>query len=195
MAGVLVGGHAKIEHEIGGVTRRGKGSLPFHGEIHRRIVDPFSDLVNGLDRQEMNHWSFCEKHLCIRLFQLEQILVPLETLHVHATAEDSIFGGSDLVARLVTQNLELHIHRINRDGVLARIILPSTSQETVHKEESVDVEEVRNGVIKPVFEKFESDNDFLHIATQGFHRHKRVFEPLVRNRVDLQQLKSLFKVT
>lgn len=124
--------------EVGRVTGSSQYSLSLHGKVEWAWVDSLSYHIDNLDWFEPNHWSHSEQNLRITFSAHELLSIPFESFTIHSKNKDSVLWNFRIF--LVSHNFEVEAHGINWDLLFSGIVLLGTSEETMDKEELVDVE-------------------------------------------------------
>ena len=191
MGWVLVSGHADEADEVSRVTSRGQDTFPVHREVERHQVDALGVLIDGLQRDEVEHRSHSEKHLRVTLIQEPSRGVPFAAFHVHTLHEDTVGRSGGI---LISLDLVVEVHDIDGNLVLSGVVLASTCQEAVSEEELIDPEDSWDAIIEPAFEELNTALHVFDIAAQWFERVETLHLPKFRDDVHSHGRERSFKL-
>jgi len=133
MIWVHLGGNSQVENMISGVTRGHQNTLSLGCLVDGAVVRLVFGEVFGLAWFEPDERALGVEYFEITLDKRILVITPLTPFKEHACHNYAIFWFSWV---LINNHLEVVVQQINSNVVLSSIILQSTSNESLSKEES-----------------------------------------------------------
>merc|ERR1712070_569904 len=107
-------------------------------------------MLLALDGLEPDNGCGREEDLRQRLCEVLQLLVPAAAFEEEAVRVNAV--ARSIAVRVLRHHLEIKLDLVDRDGVLARVVLSRTCQESLREKETRDPEHRRWLLLEPPVE-------------------------------------------
>mmetsp|Transcript_24192 Transcript_24192/g.61279 ORF Transcript_24192/g.61279 Transcript_24192/m.61279 type:complete len:326 (-) Transcript_24192:157-1134(-) len=175
----LVRGHADEHDEVAAVTCRRKHAAPLRCLVDGTVVVRELLELAREGRHKQQHGQRLEEHLGRRLVEQEAV-VHASALEVGPVHERTVLRAHLGRAR---DELEVKVHGVDRDLILARVVLQRARHERLREEEGGHVKEDRDAVVAPPLEEDEPAHQISHVRRERLERRERLLEPHPRDLV------------